>query len=210
MKYKITLTLIFISIVSCILNAQQRYQNIPFGYSMDKPEGDWKETNNFNKLIEKIGGFEFNESNLIQFMEDNFRVGFLGYKSTRLLSYFGNTDETKLHPTISLHVHLAESSDFEEFTKMVTDLKSYHKYEVPKSIRYEVEPKIIEVSDVKSIYFSVIQDIEINGAQLQLRVIRCKIPLGQYYFSLTFSDYPGKAECKETFDKMISSIIITK
>lgn len=194
--------------------AQEFYKNIYFKFSMEKPIGEWKETDQFNKLLIEIGGFEFTENDVAKFIRENARIGFSGESnSIGLVKYFENSGKNIYRPTISVHAKLYETKSFVEFVERITNINSYFRDKVPKSLKIEVDPTIVKISGIESVHFaySVKTNISSNNEEYTYRSFVYAIPLNDYYFFLSLHDSPDwNVDCTVIFKRLIESIEIGK
>lgn len=197
---------IIYSLIICLFSlqgafGQEKFENKQYGFSMTEPE-NWIEADN-KELLKNLDKFELTEKELTKFINDH-------KGSVLLTSFYKYNPKTHagLIPTIQVNVRVNPTRNFSDFTNVMTQsANSFKQYF--EDFSFEVEPKAIEISGIKSIYFVGKFSMQTqNGGIMKVRSRTYAIPYGSYLFQLNFTDGQEKEDSSELFDKLIQSIKI--
>lgn len=183
------------------LFGQEKFENKQYGFSMTEPN-NWIEANN-SELLKNIKKFELTKEELTKFISDH-------KGSVLLTSYYKYDPKTHagLIPTIQINVRVNATRSFDEFTSLMTQsansIKQYF-----EDFSFDVEPMVVEVSGIKSIYFVSKFTMQTpNGGIMKVRSRTYAIPYGSYFFQINFTDGQDKEDNSNLYDELIETVII--
>ncbi|MFN5169275.1 MAG: hypothetical protein ACK5DD_06595 [Cyclobacteriaceae bacterium] len=183
--------------------AQESFENKPYGFAMPKPD-KWIEANN-KELLANLDRFDLKEEELTKIIND--------HKGSILLTSFykyNPKNHAGLIPTIQINVRTNATQSFDEFVSVMTRSANSFKQYFP-DFSFEVEPSIVEVGGVRSIFFVGKFSMQgQTGGAIKVRSRTYAIPYGSYFFQLNFTDGQDTEDSSELFDQLIQTVRIGK
>lgn len=198
MKKSIVLLLL---LTASIAFSQKRFESKNYGFSMDEPK-DWQVANN-EELLNNLDRYDLTTEAFHELLKKN--------KGSILLTSFYKYDMNKhagLIPTIKINMRQNPAGEFSVFKSMISQSSKGFETVFP-DFKYLQEPTEVEISGIKSVFFSGKYTMKMqNGTLMKIKSRTYAIPYGDYFFQVNFIDGQVKDDCTAEFDALVKSIKI--
>ncbi len=185
------------------INAQQRYENKAFGYSMQEPKG-WIFANTADQEA-NLMKLDLTDQQLTEILERH-------KGSVHIQSFYKYDPQTHhgLVPAIQINVREKKNEDYDRFKTYI--IASAFKFkDIYPDYEFIDEPREVKASHIKSIYFSGKFTMKTQtGQEYRVRSRVYVIPYKHYYFQITFTDSMLEDDCTMEFDRLVKTIKISK
>lgn len=196
-KITLLIAMLTINVAFC----QKRFENKQYGFSIEEPH-NWQIANN-DETLKNLDKYDLTDEAVQELLKKN--------KGSILLTSFYKYEAHKhagLIPTIKINMRENPIREFAAFKSMVGQSSKGFVTVFP-DFTYIQEPTEIEISGIKSVFFSGKYTMKAqNGTEMKIKSRTCAIPYGNYFFQVNFIDGQTKDDCTAEFDALVKTIKI--
>lgn len=193
--------ILLVSILTINLAFSQKRFESKYGFSIEEPH-NWQIANN-EDILKNLDKYDLTDDAINELLKKN--------KGSVLLTSFYKYETNKhagLIPTLKINMRETTTKDFATFKSVVGQISEGFTTVFP-DFTYIQEPTEIEISGIKSVYFSGKYSMKLqNGAVIKIKSRTYSIPYGDYFFQVNFIDGQIKDDCTEEFDSLVKTIKI--
>jgi hypothetical protein len=200
----IGLTCLILLLDTITVYAQEKFENLSYGFSIEKPQ-EWYEVKD-NDMLDNLGRYKFNEQKLVEMLKQH-------KNSIVLVSYYKYDlqNHTGMTPTVNVMVRPNDASSDEAFlTQIIRSFEAFSKNF--SDFKFTEQPHIATIDGIKSARFTATFTLTTAaGIKRKVRSTNMAIPRSPYFFQIGLIDSPQTGEdCSKLFERLEQSILITQ
>ena len=202
----INFLLVLFSILKLVnASAQNTFTNQQYGFSITKPESwTFYRTSSF-AVLDSIKDLKLNNTDLLNVITSN--------KNQIPLTIFCKYDAVhdRINPLINVMIRPNKTTNTHDFFELINKYPSSIK-EVYKDAESVVQPKIILIDGIESVYLVTKYSLLFEGKAIHVRMRQYSIPKDNYYFQINCIDSSTdeNEDCSLLFDQIQNTIRIAR